>query len=159
MKTPRSSNHVSELRPGVSSFDPTTTSAHGQTPGAPRRQPGAIRKTACLTALAASLLCAFSPAAFAAAHTPLNGSSPRPFYVFAHNPNTLESVTNALMNGCNAFEPDISTVTCGGTKLLIDFDPDGGGIPDCQETQWVQWCDAVHDLGSLRRYSRQTRTP
>src|SRR6266700_2865737 len=78
-------------------------------------------------------------------NTVLNGASPRPFYVFAHNPNDLDAVTNALLNGCNAFEPDISTVTCAGTKILIDFDPDGGGIPDCQETKWVEWCDAVHD--------------
>jgi hypothetical protein len=97
-------------------------------------------------ALAAQLLAGFAPAAEAAASTPLNGSSPRPFYVFAHNPNDLDSVTNALMNGCNALEPDIDTKTCGGKTFLIDFDPDGGGIAACDQTKWVEWCDAVHDL-------------
>jgi HYR domain/PLAT/LH2 domain len=100
----------------------------------------------CLAALAASLLFALKPTGFAAANTPLNGSSPRPFYVFAHNPNDLDSVTNALLNGCNAFEPDIDTKTCNGTTFLIDFDPDGGGIAACDQTKWVEWCDAVHDL-------------
>ena len=142
MKEQYRSNRVS----GLSSFLDTPTRAREQSSDAPRRQPGAILKTACLTALAVCLWFAFSPAGFAAANTPLNGSSPRPFYVFAHNPNDLDSVTNALLNGCNAFEPDIDTKTCGGKTFLIDFDPDGGGIAACDQTKWVEWCDAVHDL-------------
>ena len=39
---------------------------------------------------------------------PLNGTSPRPFYVFAHNPNTIADVERALSQGANALEPDIN---------------------------------------------------
>ena len=41
-----------------------------------------------------------------AENTPLNGAAPRPFYVVAHNSNTLEEVELALEHGANALEPD-----------------------------------------------------
>src|SRR5881394_723009 len=107
MKIQHHSNQPSELQSGVSRFNQTT-----RTP---------LR----LLALAVPLLFASGPGGLASPFTPLNGAQPRPFYVFAHNPNTLEGVTNALKNGCNALEPDIATVTCG-PAYLINFDSDIG---------------------------------
>src|SRR5436190_4189038 len=127
MKIPHHSNQASELQPAVSI-------AHKKKIKTPLR----------LLALAVPLLFASGPAGLASPYTPLNGAQPRPFYVFAHNPNTLEGVTNALKNGCNALEPDIATVTCG-PAYLINFDSDIGE-PDCNEIQLLQWCDAVNGL-------------
>jgi hypothetical protein len=41
------------------------------------------------------------------AQTGPNGTSPRPFYVIGHNPNTLEMAELALIAGANALEPDV----------------------------------------------------
>src|SRR5437667_12264839 len=70
-----------------------------------------------LRALAAALLIGTGPAALASPFVPLNGAQSRPFYVIAHNPNTLEAVTNALKNGCNALERDITEITCSGKEV------------------------------------------
>src|SRR5438093_269423 len=53
-----------------------------------------IKNHSCLLMCAAPLLLAGIDAQ-GGAKTVLNGASPRPFYVIAHNPNTLESATNA----------------------------------------------------------------
>jgi hypothetical protein len=83
---------------------------------------------------------------------PLNGASPRPFYIFAHNPNTIADVERALSQGANALEPDItftSQLTCGPNRVdnLIDCDTD---IPfnscGCSHTHLVDWLKGVHDL-------------
>ena len=37
----------------------------------------------------------------------LNGAKKRPFWIYAHNPNTLEEAEQALKDGANALEPDI----------------------------------------------------
>ena len=42
-----------------------------------------------------------------------NGAAPRPFYLVAHNPNTLAEAQDALERGCNALEPDVTTCTYG----------------------------------------------
>jgi hypothetical protein len=132
MKTQCPSNQVSELQSGFSSFHQITTSTHACESAAFRRQP-AIRKEALLVALGACLLFAFRPVGLASPYVTLNGAQPRPFYVIAHNPNTLDEAEEALKNGCNTLEPDITEITCGGQEVLVDFDSDFG-VPDCGET-------------------------
>ena len=85
-----------------------------------------------------------------------NGASPRPFYIVAHNPNTLADVELALQAGANALEPD---VTKAYDKLglkdafpdtldyLVDWDsslPYRQGIPS--DTHFVDWLRGVHNL-------------
>jgi len=53
----------------------------------------------------------------AQAGTVLNGSAPRPFYIYAHNPNTLEEAEQALKDGANALEPDIMDLPDGAYDL------------------------------------------
>jgi glycerophosphoryl diester phosphodiesterase len=85
---------------------------------------------------------------------PLNGASPRPFYVFAHNPNTIADVERALRQGANALEPDIISASfpplmCGPDLVdhLVDCDSD---IPfnscGCNSTHFVDWLKGVHEL-------------
>ena len=82
--------------------------------------------------------------------TVLNGSDRRPFYVVAHNPNTLDLVVTALQAGANAPEPDITTASpchAGGVEFLVDRDssaPNRGG--HCSDTRFVDWLDGVHNL-------------
>ncbi|MDB6039678.1 MAG: hypothetical protein JWM99_3519 [Verrucomicrobiales bacterium] len=90
-------------------------------------------------------LSAFALKAGATGHTQLNGAQPRPFWAFAHNPNDLDAVKNALENGCNALEPDVSEITCGGEEVLIDFDTDLG-VSDCGQIRFLDWCDGVNAL-------------
>src|SRR6266478_1452347 len=113
MKIKCSSNQVSELRPGVSSFHQTMTSAveHSSTAAS---QPNGIRKTALAAALGVSLLCASGASASQETPPPLNGSQPRPFYVIGHNPNTIKDVLASLKGGANALEPDVDQINCGG---------------------------------------------
>src|SRR5437764_12930842 len=51
---------------------------------------------------------------------PLNGASRRPFFVFAHNPNTLEDAQAALGQGANALEPDVQVGTAGNLVIAHD---------------------------------------
>jgi len=78
----------------------------------------------------------------------LNGADPRPFYIVAHNPNTIHDVEVSLAAGANALEPDITTADdCDGQTILVDKDSDipfNGG--DCDDTRLVDWLDAVHNL-------------
>ena len=96
--------------------------------------------------LAAHLLLAFAPAALATPPTPLNGAQPRPFYLFAHNPNTLEDVEDALKKGFNALEPDITEITCNGQEVLVDFDSDAGSPTCAAELKFFDWCKGVNAL-------------
>jgi hypothetical protein len=85
--------------------------------------------------------------------TILNGSAPRPFYIFAHNPNTVHDAEVALQAGANALEPDItvaepdtSNPSCG-TGVLVDWDsssPNRDGL--CSDTRFVDWLKGVHKL-------------
>src|SRR6266704_6384238 len=143
MKRQCSSNQVSRLRPGVSSFHQTMNSAHEHGPATRRRKADANRKKALVVGLAASLLLAFSPDGLAETPPPLNGAQPRPFYVFGHNPNVIPDVVAALAGGANALEPDISQINCGGQDYLIDFDTDAGAIANCSEIRLINWCKAV----------------
>jgi len=67
-----------------------------------------------------ALVCAAVGAAALSAQGP-NGTDPRPFYVIAHNPNTLETAELALVSGANALEPDVNVLPPGS----IGFDPPG----------------------------------
>ncbi len=122
-----------------------------------RRSGGvATASTAALT-LAAHLLltCGMVPDARAegGSRTVLNGSAPRPFYIFAHNPNTVHDAEVALQAGANALEPDItvaepdtSNPSCG-TGVLVSWDsssPNRDGL--CSDTRFVDWLVGVHNL-------------
>lgn len=85
--------------------------------------------------------------------TVLNGSAPRPFYIFAHNPNTVHDAEVALQAGANALEPDVTVAepdtanpSCG-SGVLVDWDsssPNRDGL--CSDTRFVDWLKGVHDL-------------
>jgi hypothetical protein len=55
----------------------------------------------------------------------LNGSSPRPFYVFGHNPNTIEDATTVLAAGANALEPDVQVGS--SLELVVAHGPNEPG--------------------------------
>jgi hypothetical protein len=105
MKIQCLSKQASELPPDVSSFHQATTNTRAANSTASRR-----RRKKFLAALAALLLLTSSRPGFASQNTPLNGSSPRPFYVIAHNPDTLADVEDALGAGANALGPDIGAL-------------------------------------------------
>jgi hypothetical protein len=99
--------------------------------------------------LAVGVLCGGGGAAYASeGTTALNGADPRPFYIFAHNPNTIGDVEVSLAAGATALEPDVTTADdCDGQTILVDKDSDipfNGG--DCDDTKLVEWLDAVHNL-------------
>lgn len=85
-----------------------------------------------------------------------NGASPRPFYIVAHNPNTVADVEKALQAGANALEPDVTKAyDLLGTQnnfpdtvdFLVDWDssaPYRQGIPT--DTHFVDWLRGVHNL-------------
>ncbi len=60
--------------------------------------------------------------------TPLNGAAPRPFYVVAHNTNTLEEAELALKHGANALEPDLLVLPSGSHLAEEPFTPNPSGI-------------------------------
>ena len=97
-------------------------------------------------AIAAYLLFACAPVGLASTFTPLNGAQPRPFYACAHNPNEVQQAEDALKNGCNALEPDITEITCNGQEVLIDFDSDLGVVLCGDAPNLVDWCDGVNKL-------------
>ena len=89
----------------------------------------------------------------------LNGAPPRPFYVFAHNPNTLWQVEADLNAGANALEPDITLAfqnliqLCSPTDFSLDnlvtwdsSDPYRRGL--CSDTKLVDWLDGVHTIAA-----------
>jgi hypothetical protein len=84
--------------------------------------------------------------------TPLNGSDARPFYIFAHNPNSFGKIDADLAAGANALEPDITLADdrpCPGTTDatiadLVDEDsssPYRRGL--CSDTHFEDWLDHV----------------
>src|SRR5258708_3974154 len=85
------------------------------------------------------------------ATTPLNGSDPRPFYIWGHNPNSFGKIDADLAAGANALEPDITLAAdapCSGTDAtildLVDEDsssPYRGGL--CFDTHFADWLDHV----------------
>lgn len=62
---------------------------------------------------AAAMAMALAGAARLSAQTGLNGTDARPFYVMAHNPNTLEDALTAVEHGANALEPDLIVLPPG----------------------------------------------
>jgi hypothetical protein len=66
--------------------------------------PAAKRYRRLFTTLMPVLAVAF-PGSLSAQTT--NGQAPRPFWIFAHNPNEMSNVDDTIANGGNALEPDI----------------------------------------------------
>lgn len=63
-----------------------------------------------------------------AENTPRNGAAPRPFYVVAHNTNTLEEAELALQHGANALEPDLMILPSGSSLAEAPFTSNPTGI-------------------------------
>jgi hypothetical protein len=81
--------------------------------------------------------------------TVLNGSDPRPFYIIAHNPNTIAEVDAALPAGeplANALEPDVTVAEdCNGADILVAWDsssPNRDG--HCDDVHLDDWMQTVH---------------
>lgn len=70
---------------------------------------------------------------------PLNGSSPRPFYVIGHNPNTIDEARAALSAGANALEPDVQIGKSG--DLVVAHDAHLAG-----KISLVNYLDHLRDL-------------
>jgi hypothetical protein len=90
-----------------------------------------------------------------AENTPLNGAAPRPFYVVAHNSNTLEEVELALEHGANALEPDLMVLPSGSRLIKAPFTPNPTGIVVYHDHLWAtshvpltldQYLDGIHKL-------------
>jgi hypothetical protein len=117
--------------------------------GPPRRAPFATPLLISTLHLMISMVMASLAHAEGGSNTVLNGSDPRPFYVVAHNPNTLHDAEVALQAGANALEPDITTASpCdAGVEVLVDWDsssPNRDG--ECSDTRFVDWLDGAHNL-------------
>lgn len=122
-----------------------------------RTRSGVVGRPAALLALAAQLALSASMAtpvhATGGSVTVLNGADPRPFYIIAHNPNTIAEVDAALQVGgvdadplANALEPDVSLATgCAGGDILVMWDssdPNRNG--ECSDVHLVDWLQTVH---------------
>lgn len=81
-----------------------------------------------IRAVIGAAILAAGAGAFADSYTPLNGAEPRPFWVFGHNPNTLEEAELALQNGANALEPDLMVLPAGSHLAQAPFTPNPTGI-------------------------------
>jgi len=73
-----------------------------------RARPLAHALSRLLVPAAVTLCGAARPAAAAVPKTVLNGAQPRPFYVFAHNPNRVDWTEKSIKAGANALEPDVN---------------------------------------------------
>jgi len=87
------------------------------------------------------------------AQTGLNGTNARPFYVVAHNPNTLEETKTALEHGANALEPDLNILPAGAIAPFFQPVPDGIVLyhddtltPTRVPLTLEQYLDALHGL-------------
>jgi HYR domain len=107
-----------------------------------------------LLLLAAALIVAMTGSSRLSANTGPNGTNPRPFYVMAHNPNTLDMVTLALASGANALEPDIMVLPDDAVGLPF-FQPDPPGMVMYHDSSSLtarvpltleEWCDGVNLL-------------
>lgn len=87
-----------------------------------------------LLLFAVAMVPAVAGAVRLSAQTGLNGTNARPFYVVAHNPNTLEDAKTAVKHGANALEPDLMVLSPGAVAGIpcfpstICFFPDPDGI-------------------------------
>ena len=61
------------------------------------------------------------------------GFGPRPFYLFGHNPNTIQDVKNALHDGANAIEPDVNVYEDDESRLCINHDEGEAGTVSLQQ--------------------------
>ncbi len=129
-------------------------------PGAARprgRTPGVVLIAVLLSGLALQ------------ASQPLNGAPRRPFYIFGHNPNTVQLVHDDLNRGANALEPDVSVLAsdiCSGdptdSRNLVTCDTDVPGCVCSGVTYLLDWLKDLHsnvlaaqrgDVGSNPAYA------
>jgi len=107
-----------------------------------------------LLLLAVALIVAMTGSSRLSANTGPNGTNPRPFYVMAHNPNTLAMVALALQSGANALEPDIMVLPDGARGLpFLELDPtgmvmyhDSSSLTARVPLTLEEWCDGVNLL-------------
>jgi hypothetical protein len=100
-----------------------------------------------LLALTAHLAFACGFVTPAQAGTVLNGSSPRPFYVIGHNPNTLVEAEWALLAGANALEPDVQFYDCLGYSELVVYHDDPCPLGPTHTVLTLDaYLEGIHDL-------------
>lgn len=78
-----------------------------------------------LPLFAVALVLAVAGAARLSAQNGPNGTNPRPFYVIAHNPNTVVDAFFGLLAGANALEPDLMVLEPGAVDVQGHPDPTG----------------------------------
>jgi hypothetical protein len=71
----------------------------------------------------------------------------RPFYIVAHNPNTVPEVVTALQAGATAIEPDVNVYSKDSTQLCISHDVGSVDAPGL--------VDYLHDLADLAQANPQ----
>jgi len=76
-----------------------------------------------LLLFAVAIVLAVAGAVRLSAQTGLNGTNARPFYVVAHNPNTLADAKEAVKHGANALEPDLMLLSPGAVAGIPCFPP------------------------------------
>src|SRR4029077_61066 len=93
------------------------------------------------------------------AQTGPNGTDPRPFYVVAHNPNSLEMAAFALDNGANALEPDVIVLPDNSVGLpFFLYNPTGmvmyhdySGLTARVPLTLAEYLSGVHDLAKTHK--------
>jgi len=75
--------------------------------------------------------------------TPERAFEPRPFYVVAHNPNTLAEVREALADGANAIEPDVNVYDDRPDELCVSH-----GQGDADDPSLVTYLKGLHDVAA-----------
>lgn len=83
--------------------------------------------------LAAAVLLASTAAAATPPYVNLNQAQPRPFYLFAHNPNTVQQALDAVVVAANALEPDVNSYddcpnASASTPLVVAHDVSCGDL-------------------------------
>ena len=78
-------------------------------------------------------------------HKAESGEVPRPFYVVAHNPNTISDVQAALDAGANAIEPDVNVYEDREDQLCISH-----GEGDIDAPSLTKFLADLHDVAVKR---------
>ncbi len=89
---------------------------------------------------------------------------PRPFYVMAHNPNTIGDVRNALANGANCVEPDVNVYDDTTDALCIsEAGITGSATGDSNSPALVDFLKGLHqaaiDFPGLALVVFDTKSP
>jgi hypothetical protein len=108
-----------------------------------------------------ALVLALEGGARLSAQTGPNGTNPRPFWVVAHNPNTLEMAELALLSGANALEPDVIVLPDNSVCCFPLFFPDPPGMVMYHDNTALtarvpltleEYLEGVHALAKIHKH-------